>query len=492
MRKTLSALNAPEGDPSEPPRQPAPHGMRRGSMVRVVSESAALFDALAITATSLAAEYFYNGWVLAGHPDAERALGAGAIAAIATILIYGRMLLYRSDSVLRPRVACLRKMITGWAFVVVGLIVATFLTKTSADYSRGWAMTWAVATPAVIVLGRFSLSFGARKIIGWGHLARHVAIVGQGPVADRIAAHLKKRSPEIVLIGLYDDRLTARSDGDLAPMGTLDDLVAKGQRAQLDEIIVTVPMNARDRLKSIVNRLAILPVDIRIAPGLPIIHGAEPEMSALDDLVLISALKRPISEWQWMVKSVFDRGLSFLLLLLFAPVLLLIGMAVRLDSKGPALFRQRRHGFNHEIITVLKFRTMSVMEDGATVTQAGKRDTRITRLGAILRRTSLDELPQLLNVLRGDMSLVGPRPHALAHNAHYSELIERYANRHRVKPGITGLAQVRGFRGETETPEKMKARIRCDLEYIDSWSLWLDIKILVQTVFVVFFQKAAY
>ena len=238
MRKTLSALNAPEGDPSEPPRQPAPHGMRRGSMVRVVSESAALFDALAITATSLAAEYFYNGWVLGGHPDAERALGAGAIAAIATILIYGRMLLYRSDSVLRPRVACLRKMITGWAFVVVGLIVATFLTKTSADYSRGWAMTWAVATPAVIVLGRFSLSFGARKIIGWGHLARHVAIVGQGPVADRIAAHLKKRSPEIVLIGLYDDRLTARSDGDLAPMGTLDDLVAKGQRAQLDEIIV--------------------------------------------------------------------------------------------------------------------------------------------------------------------------------------------------------------------------------------------------------------
>lgn len=464
-------------------------------MLRVVSESAAIVDAVAIALTAVLAELIYNGWFLPGPVDVEKALGAGAVAAAATVFIYGRMLLYRSDAIMRPRASCVRKMMTGWALVVVGMIVATFITKTSADFSRGWAIIWATATPAVLVLSRYLLSLAARKLIGWGRLARHVAIVGQGRVADRIASNLKRRSPEIVLVGLFDDRGAHRADNedsDLAPIGTLKDLIARGQRSQLDEIIVTVPMQARERIQSIVNSLAVLPVDIRMAPGLPIIPGTTPDMTALDDIVLISALKRPISEWQWMAKSLFDRTVSFILLLLLAPVLLVIAAAVRLDSPGPALFRQRRHGFNHEIITVLKFRSMTVMEDGDLVKQAGKGDKRITRIGALLRRTSLDELPQLINVLRGEMSLVGPRPHALAHNEQYAELIERYANRHRVKPGITGLAQVRGFRGETETPEKMNARIRCDLQYIDDWSLWLDVKILVQTVFVVFFQKTAY
>ncbi len=170
----------------------------------------------------------------------------------------------------------------------------------------------------------------------------------------------------------------------------------------------------------------------------------------------------------------------------------LIAIAIKLDSKGPVLFRQRRHGYNYRVVEVLKFRTMTVMEDGAQITQATKNDKRITRVGAFLRRTSLDELPQFWNVIRGDMSIVGPRPHAIAHNNYYDDLIENYANRHRVKPGITGWAQVHGFRGETATPDMMANRVRYDLEYIENWSLWLDLKIVIMTPLFGLFRRSAY
>ncbi len=464
-------------------------------MVRVVSESAALFDAAAILITAALAETIYSGFAIDVPIDYERALGIGLIAAVSAVCAFAYLNLYRSENVLRPRPATFQKIIAGWAGVLITLIVVAFLTKTSAEFSRGWSIVWGLWAPAAIIAGRFAIRSLARRIIGWGNLAHHIAIVGAGPIADRLAMNLKRRSPELVLVGVFDDRHRSRSEDDEAlilPIGNTKDLIALGRNTSLDEIIVTVPLGARARLSGLIDELAVLPVDIRICPGLPVIEGTTPSVSYLDDMPLISALKRPIGEWAWMAKNVFDRIGAFLILVMIAPLMLLIGLAVRLESKGPALFRQRRNGFNQEVITVLKFRSMSVMEDGDTITQAGRNDHRVTRLGRFLRRTSLDELPQLLNVLRGDMSLVGPRPHALAHNTHYATIIGHYTNRHRVKPGITGLAQVNGLRGETDTPEKMAARIKYDLYYIDNWSLWLDIKILLRTIIVLPFQKSAY
>lgn len=466
---------------------------RRGSLVRVICESAAIVDVAAILTTAFVAEILYSGLIVQAEIDFRRTMGVSLVASIATVGLFAYLRLYRSENMLRPRYATLQKTVAGWAIVIVGLIVSAFLTKTSEDFSRGWAILWALSTPAAILAGRFAVRHAATRIIGQGRLARHVAIVGAGPVADRLALHLRNRSPELVLAGVFDDRSPNREDkGTLAPIGTLRDLIIRGQTDPLDEIILTVPMSARDRIDRMIDILAVLPVDIRICPGLPVIEGTVPRVTYLDDMPLISALKRPIGEWSWMAKTAFDRIMAALLLVVAAPLMLLIALAIRLESNGPALFRQRRHGFNHEVITVLKFRSMSVMEDGAAVRQASKDDSRITPLGAFLRRTSLDELPQLLNVIRGDMSLVGPRPHALAHNDHYTKIIGHYANRHRVKPGITGLAQVNGLRGETDTPDKMAARIKYDLYYIDNWSIWLDIKILVRTAIVVPFQKTAY
>jgi putative colanic acid biosynthesis UDP-glucose lipid carrier transferase len=206
---------------------------------------------------------------------------------------------------------------------------------------------------------------------------------------------------------------------------------------------------------------------------------------------LLDVKSKPLSDWAPLVKSAEDLIVGTLALIVFAPVMALVALAVKIDDGGPILFRQRRHGLNKRVIHVLKFRTMRVMEDGAAVTQAISGDPRITRIGRFLRMTSLDELPQLFNVIRGEMSLVGPRPHALVHDDHFGEMLERYANRHQVKPGMTGWAQVCGLRGPTETPDKMRARVEHDLVYIQQWSLWFDLKILAMTVVLGFTNRNA-
>jgi putative colanic acid biosynthesis UDP-glucose lipid carrier transferase len=206
----------------------------------------------------------------------------------------------------------------------------------------------------------------------------------------------------------------------------------------------------------------------------------------------VSIQKKPISDWNIFIKALEDYVFAGLSLIIFLPAMAVIAVLIKLDSKGPVFFRQRRHGLNHKVIEVLKFRTMSVLEDGETIKQATKSDSRITRAGRFLRRSSLDELPQLFNVWAGDMSLVGPRPHALAHNNYYSEMLENYARRHSVKPGITGWAQVNGLRGETTEPGLMEERVRYDLEYIDNWSIWLDLQILFMTPLFGFLSRRAY
>ena len=293
------------------------------------------------------------------------------------------------------------------------------------------------------------------------------------------------------MIGIFDDA-PEKSEIALPVAGGLSDLIAFGQHNQFDEIIIALPMTDQSRVPNLVEQLSLLPVDIRFCPSATELRRPPKALLSYEGLTILELESRPFAGWGPIVKVLEDRIIGAIAVFCLLPVFLIIAAAIRLDSRGPVLFKQRRHGFNHNVFTVYKFRTMNVADDGPNVVQAKRNDPRVTRVGRFLRKTSLDELPQLFNVLKGDMSLVGPRPHALSHNEYYSSLLGRYANRHKVKPGITGWAQIHGFRGETDTPEKMRLRVEHDLYYIENWSLWLDLKILVATPFVGFVNRNAY
>ena len=260
----------------------------------------------------------------------------------------------------------------------------------------------------------------------------------------------------------------------------------------VDSVLIALPFGMGLELDSIMRQVQMLPVDVQVFADFGGTSFSAVMCRRLGGGYLITTALKPITGWGALLKRIEDVIVGGVCLIAFLPAMAVIALAIKLDSEGPVLFRQRRHGYNHRVIEVLKFRTMRVMEDGAVVRQATRNDSRVTRVGAILRRTSLDELPQFLNVIRGDMSVVGPRPHALAHNSYYGTLIEKYANRHRVKPGITGWAQVHGFRGETTDPSMMEKRVRYDLDYIENWSIWLDLKILIMTPLLVLFRQSAY
>lgn len=324
-----------------------------------------------------------------------------------------------------------------------------------------------------------------------------VAVYGSGVVARRVEEHLSDPRLAVRFAGLFDDRHEpSRLDKDAPGIaGSLQDLIKASRRGDIDRIIIALPQTADARTQQIARRLEHLPVSLHVVTHMAsdlIEAGPAHNVSNLGSVGLIDVKSKPLADWARVVKSVEDYVLSALLLVALLPVMSLIALAVKLDSKGPAIFRQRRRGMNHQVFEVLKFRTMHVLEDGADIRQATRDDPRVTRVGRILRCMSLDELPQLVNVLRGEMSLVGPRPHALVHDDAFGDTVERYANRQQVKPGITGLAQISGCRGETETQEKIERRLALDLEYVNNWSLWLDLKILWLTLLRGLIGKNAY
>ncbi|MEL7489024.1 MAG: exopolysaccharide biosynthesis polyprenyl glycosylphosphotransferase [Pseudomonadota bacterium] len=274
--------------------------------------------------------------------------------------------------------------------------------------------------------------------------------------------------------------------------GDLAQLAVLARRGEIDDIVIAKPEISNEEMRSLVNRLAILPVSIMICSCNQWLDHKGGEIMRVGGAPLLSLYRRPLEGWGGLLKTLEDRIGGLLLLALASPLMALIAIGVKMQGKGPVLFSQKRHGFNHSVFNIYKFRTMTVAEDGEEIKQARFNDPRITPLGKILRRYSLDELPQLINVVLGDMSLVGPRPHALAHNHQYAQTVENYSGRHKVKPGITGWAQVNGCRGETSENELMAERVRYDLDYIDNWSIWFDIKILALTVSAVLFPKNAH
>jgi len=313
-------------------------------------------------------------------------------------------------------------------------------------------------------------------------------VVGAGPVADRLVQALRQTRPETIeLLGVFDDKIAGAVPSTIKPTGTVAQLIELGKTRKIDWILLTLPPTAEQRLLSIMQRLKALSVPIGLCPqhvGLTVPYRT---INYVGDSVPVSLLAdRPIKRWDAVIKAGEDFLIGGIVTVLLLPVLAIIALAIKLDSPGPVIFRQRRHTFNNREFDIYKFRTMRWSPAAAThiLEQTSRRDDRVTRVGRFLRTSSLDELPQLLNVLKGDMSLVGPRPHAVnmrTENRLGSEITDMYAHRHRVKPGITGWSQVNGARGATSTTAQLRRRVELDLHYIENWSLLLDLKILALT-----------
>jgi putative colanic acid biosysnthesis UDP-glucose lipid carrier transferase len=388
------------------------------------------------------------------------------------------------------------RLLLGWANVLAVLLFVGFAAKVSDSYSRAVIMSWAMATPVVYVFAR---TLAYKALCHWNKtqcVARTHVIVGTNDGAREFANRLEGNSSLGAFIGFFSAEsgkdVPLHAPGIGALLGGIDDVVAYVRRNSIDVVHIALPISEREQLDRMLTALRDTTTSIYFLPDIP--HVARNEMRVVEmaGTPVLIYFETPYCGLQGAAKRAIDLAVGGVLLTLLSPLLLIIALGVRLDSPGPVLFKQRRYGLNGEEIGVLKFRTMTVCEDGDRVTQAKRDDARVTRFGRFLRRTSLDELPQLFCVLAGSMSLVGPRPHAVAHNEMYRGLIDGYMLRHKVRPGITGWAQVNGLRGETDTLDHMQRRVAYDLEYLRHWSPWIDFKILWRTVWVVIGDRNAY
>jgi len=387
--------------------------------------------------------------------------------------------------------------VSTWGFVLPLLITAAYLFNFAELFPRRFPWFWFAATPCVMVALRTVLRRLLRTLRSRGYNTRRYAVVGINSLGFGLVEALEE-SPDLGMsfLGFYDDRPAERTD-ELpenlgSKIGNIDELVEHARRNQVDMIYITFPMRAEERIREILGRLGDTTASVYIVPDFFVFELLHSRWTNVGGLPVVSVYENPFYGIDGLVKRSLDMALACMLLVLLALPMAAIAMAVKLTSRGPVLFRQRRYGLDGREIWVWKFRSMRVCQDQGEVKQATRNDSRITPLGAFLRKTSLDELPQLFNVIEGSMSLVGPRPHANVHNEEYRALIQGYMLRHKVRPGITGLAQVNGLRGETDTLDKMSRRVEYDLRYIREWSLWMDIKILFRTLMVAWRDEHAY
>ncbi|WP_128113142.1 undecaprenyl-phosphate glucose phosphotransferase [Polynucleobacter necessarius] len=370
------------------------------------------------------------------------------------------------------------KIIGAWLIVAFLLIALAFLTKSSSVFSRVIIASWLIMAPILLITERLVIYLGLRVMRAQGANARTYIIYGN----SENGRLLQQKINQTPWTGLAHTGTTE----------SYEELLERINQKHIDYVFITNAEKNPGATRKVISGLSDSTASAYIVPQLFLYNAFDAGWVTLGNTPMITVNDHPFYGSYWLLKKLEDIILGSIIFLMALPLMLLIAIAVKLSSKGPVLFRQRRYGLNGEVIQVLKFRTMKSMDDGAVVIQASKDDPRITPLGRILRKTSLDELPQFWNVLQGTMSIVGPRPHAIAHNEEYRQLIEGYMLRHKVKPGITGWAQVNGLRGETETLDKMKSRIDYDLYYINHWSIWLDLKIIFMTVFNGFTAKTAY
>jgi putative colanic acid biosynthesis UDP-glucose lipid carrier transferase len=382
-----------------------------------------------------------------------------------------------------------------WAILLAILFAIGYATKTSEEFPRRVILTWAVVTPIPLVLVSIIFNEIVRQFMLAPSNLRAAVIAGYNEVSISLAERIRA-NPGLGMrvIGYFDDRSVERlglpAGTDL--LGGLSDLAAHVNSEKVDLIFIALPMRQVQRVVDLLDELRDTTASIYFVPDIFVMDLIQSRTADVSGMPIIAMCETPFQGTRGLVKRGMDVALSSFGLLLLSPLLLIVALLIKLGSPGPIIFRQRRYGLDGEIIDVYKFRTMTVVEDGTTVKQVTRDDPRVTPIGRFLRRYSIDELPQLFNVLAGSMSLVGPRPHAVAHNEEYRRLIKGYMVRHKVLPGITGLAQVNGCRGETSRLEEMKARIEYDLDYLRQWTPSLDMRILFKTAVQVLIDRKAY
>jgi Undecaprenyl-phosphate glucose phosphotransferase len=451
-------------------------------------------DALVIGATGIAALAALDpehsaGWMAA--------FWLGLIA-LATTLTLNRNWSYSIQALRRPseQIGKIAKSMAAVFCIAAG---AGYLIA-APPFSPAAGVAWLVSGTVLMIAARYPISRVVESLTEAGRLVRRTVIVGGGPDAEHLIKTLETGNhKELAILGVFDDRADERSADSVQgypKLGTIEQLPAYARHSSIDLIIVTVPMAAEKRLMQILQLLFALPVDIRISALNSQLRLSSAAYSYIGRVPMLALMDRPLTDWDRVIKNIEDRVLGTALFLLAAPVMALVALAIRLESKGPIVFKQRRFGFNNELIEVLKFRSMYTDKADASASKLVTRDDpRVTRVGRFIRRTSLDELPQLLNVMKGEMSLVGPRPHATEAKASsdlYHSVVSEYFSRHRMKPGVTGWAQINGWRGETDTHEKIQRRVEADLYYIDNWSLLFDLYIIAATPFALISGKNAY
>jgi putative colanic acid biosynthesis UDP-glucose lipid carrier transferase len=383
----------------------------------------------------------------------------------------------------------------GWLAIVVLLLFLGWASRTLEAFDPRVIFAWALATPAALFAAHRLLPLVWPRLLAAEGLQKTAVIAGANDLGRKLAARLRD-NPMLGqrFAGYFDDRDPGRLPA-VPPrenLGALSALADYARTHQVDVIYIALPMASQPRILKLLEDLRDTTASIYFVPDIFVSDLIQARVDSIGGLPVVAVCESPFYGINGLVKRASDVAFSLIILALISPLMLAIAAGVKLSSPGPVLFKQRRYGLDGKRIVVYKFRTMTVAEDGEVVRQATRDDRRVTRFGAFLRRTSLDELPQFINVLQGRMSVVGPRPHAVAHNEMYRKLIRGYMIRHKVRPGITGFAQVNGWRGETETVDKMKARIEYDLQYLRSWSLLLDLQIILKTVVVVLHKQNAY
>jgi len=435
---------------------------------------AILSDASAIVLASTAAGGIYH-WIAFGKlASLNDSVALGGLLAALTVILLKLKGLYTPDVLLSVR-SQIAPIMFSWSSVLLLLLGASFTLKVSSDLSRGWALSFAIAAPLLLLYQRSLLRSAMLEIIQKGWLKRPKIILVTSNSESILAVDETLRTCNIVR-----SHLLPQDADDIRALFRA--LVSTCRGSDIREIHLAIDCDHWSAIKHALIELRELPLPVRLIADATAREILQAPQARRCGVVTFELQRAPLTPGERATKRAFDLAAATCGLLVLVPFLVAISLAILIESSGPVLFRQKRGGFDGRAFRILKFRTMHVMEDDGMIKQATPNDCRVTRIGRFLRRTSIDELPQLINVLLGDMSLVGPRPHALAHDDQYSKLISSYPCRHHVKPGITGWAQVNGFRGETPTLPLMKRRVELDLWYVSNWSLWLDVRILIRTV----------
>lgn len=449
------------------------------SLERHCLQLLAFTQAAAVVLAGGAAKILYLDAALGQSPENLTYLAPAVMLAVALHYFYKQMRLHEIDVLMGPKID-FGRIWAGLLLAFMVLLGGMYLLKVAEMYSRGWFLTWFGFSAVALVMVRWTFMRVLRRLVEAGRLVRHVAVLGSRDYVDTLKGEFERTHPHAVVTPMYlADLNSGALSGD---QDVIRELQTAMQAGAFEKVVIALPALDRARIRVALKRLAPYAPEILLCTelqSLPIpIHGSR----AIGALRADVASPVPAAEQDRLEKRMFDVAFAAVALVMLSPLLLLVALAIKLDSTGPVFFRQRRYGRNNGVFRIFKFRTMTVTEDGERVVQAERNDPRVTRVGRILRATSIDEIPQLINVLLGQMSIVGPRPHALAHEERFEDNFDLFSRRRRVLPGITGWAQVNGCRGETKTSQDVEKRMDYDLYYIDNWSIWFDMEIIVRTL----------